>query len=102
MPVKSVGELISLAKARPGELNYASSSVGSAPHLAAELFKAMAGVNIVHIPYKGGGPALTDLIGGQVQLMFATSSSVETHLKSGRLRSLAVTSATVDSHVGAG
>ncbi|MBI3939178.1 MAG: tripartite tricarboxylate transporter substrate binding protein [Betaproteobacteria bacterium] len=91
LPVNSVKELIALAKARPGELNYASTT-GSTPHLAAELFKAMAGVNIVRIPYKGAGPALNDLIGGQVQLMFPVAAAVTPHVKSGRLRALAVTS----------
>lgn len=91
LPVKSVKELIALAKARPGQLNYASGSNGSTIHLAAELFKAMAGVNIVHVPYKGSGPALNDLIAGQVQMMFGLS--VMAHVRSGRLRALAVTTA---------
>jgi tripartite-type tricarboxylate transporter receptor subunit TctC len=89
----SVKDLISLALARPGELNFGSAGTGSSNHLAGELFKSMAGVSMVHIPYKGGGPALNDLIAGQVQLMFATASEVIPHLKSGRLRALAVTSA---------
>ena len=89
----SVKELIGLAKARPGQLNYGSGTTGSASHLAAELFKAMAGINIVHIPYKSAGPAVIALIGGQVQMMIATSSSVATHIKSGKLKALAVTSA---------
>ena len=93
LPVKSVKQLIALAKARPGELNYASGSTGAPPHLAAELFKSMAEVNIARINYKGTGPAVIDLIAGQVQLMFATSSAVSGHIKSGRLRALAVTSA---------
>ena len=92
-PVKSVKELIAMAKAKPGELNYASGSTGSTPHLAAELFKAMAGVNITRINYKGSGPALQDLIGGQVQVMFPTGPSAMPHVKAGRLRVLAVTSA---------
>ncbi len=87
----SVKELIALAKSRPGELNYASALAGGTIHLAAELFKAMAGVNIVRVPYKGSGPALNDLIAGQVQVMFATAGSVAPHIKSGRLRALAVT-----------
>jgi tripartite-type tricarboxylate transporter receptor subunit TctC len=90
--VNSVKELIALAKAKPGELNYGSGATGSTSHLAAELFKAMAGVNIVRIPYKGAGPAVNGLIGGQVQLMIATSGSVAPHIKSGRLKALAVTS----------
>jgi tripartite-type tricarboxylate transporter receptor subunit TctC len=89
----SVRELIALAQARPGELNYASSGSGAAAHLAGELFNAMTGVHIQHVPYKGAQPALTDLIGGRVQLMFATSASVLPHIKAGRLRALAVTSA---------
>src|SRR5258708_4307680 len=91
VPAESVKELIALAKAKPGELNYASSGSGAAAHLAGELFKAMTGVQIVHIPYKGAQPALTDVIAGQAQLMFATSASVIPYIKSGRLRALAVT-----------
>ena len=91
LPAKSVRELIALAKASPGKLNYGSSTIGSTAHLAAELFKAMAGVNIVRIPYKSLGPAVTDLIGGQVDLMFAVTASLMPHVKSGRLRALAVT-----------
>jgi tripartite-type tricarboxylate transporter receptor subunit TctC len=93
LPVHSVGELIALAKSRPGQLNYASSGSGAAAHLAGELFKAMTGVDIVHVPYKGAQPALTDVIAGQAQLMFATSASVIPYVKAGRLRALAVTTA---------
>lgn len=93
MPVNSVKELIALAKASPGAINYAAGAIGASNHLAAELFKAMAGVNLARIGYKGGGPALNDLISGQVQVMFATTGSVTPHVKSGRLRALAVTSA---------
>ena len=93
LPVMSVRQLIVLAKARPGELNYAGSGMGAAAHLAAELFKSMAGVNIVHIPYKSAGPALVDLIAGQNQLMFATSLSVQPHIRTEKLRALAVTTA---------
>jgi len=89
----SVMELVALAKQSPGKLNYASSGAGAAAHLAGELFKTMAGVDIVHVPYKGAQPALTDLIAGQVQLMFATSASVIPYMKAGRLRALAVTTA---------
>jgi tripartite-type tricarboxylate transporter receptor subunit TctC len=89
----SVMELVSLAKQSPGKLNYASSGAGAAAHLAGELFKTMAGVEIVHIPYKGAQPALSDLIAGHAQLMFATSASVIPFLKAGRLRALAVTTA---------
>src|SRR5204862_580813 len=84
VPAKSVQELIALAKTRPGELNYASGGAGSPNHLAAELFKAMAGVNIVRIAYKGGGPALNALMGGEVQVMFGAGATVAPHLKSGR------------------
>lgn len=93
LPVKSVSELIALAKGRPGELNYGSGATGATPHLAAELFKAMAGVDIVRINYKGTGQALNDLIAGQVQLMFSSAAAGLAHVKSGRLRALAVTSA---------
>lgn len=89
----SVKELIALAKSRPGQLNYASAGAGGSPHLSAELFNTMAGVNLVRVPYKGGGPALNALIAGEVQLQFATATSVTSLVKSGRLRALAVTSA---------
>ena len=92
LPVKSVKDLVDLAKTRPGDLNYASGSTGGSAHLAAELFKNMTGVNIVRIPYKGGGAANVDLIAGQVQMMFATAGSVMPHVKAGRLRAIAVTS----------
>ncbi len=91
--VKSVRELIALAKALPGKLNYASAAAGTATHLSAELFKAMAGVDIVRIPYKGTGAALNDLLGGQTQVMFAVAASVVPHVRAGRLRALAVTGA---------
>jgi tripartite-type tricarboxylate transporter receptor subunit TctC len=89
----SVAELIDLAKQHPGKLNYASSGAGAAAHLAGELFRTMARIDIVHVPYKGAQPALADLIAGQVQLMFATSASVIPYVKAGRLRALAVTTA---------
>jgi tripartite-type tricarboxylate transporter receptor subunit TctC len=88
---KSVQELIALAKAKPGQLNYASSGSGSSAHLAAELFKSMASVNLTHVPYKGGGPAVTSLVGGETVVGFATAPSVIQQIKSGRLRGLAVT-----------
>ena len=90
---KSLRELIALAKANPGKLNYASAAAGTATHLSAELFKAMAGVDLVRIPYKGTGAALNDLLGGQTQLMFAVAASVVAHARKGRLRALAVTGA---------
>ena len=89
----SVKELVALAKARPGSLNYSSAATGSSSQIAAELFKSLAGVNIVRIPYKGNGPGLLAVIGGEVQMMFATAGSVTTHIKSGSLRALAITSA---------
>jgi tripartite-type tricarboxylate transporter receptor subunit TctC len=93
VPAHSVAELILLAKKNPGKLNYASSGSGAAAHLAGELFKTMAGVDLVHVPYKGAQPALTDVIAGEVQVMFATSASVIPFIKAGKLRALAVTSA---------
>ena len=93
VPVKTVKELITAARARPGELNFASAAPASSPRMAAELFKSMTGIDIVRINYKGSGVALTDLIAGQVQLMFASGGSVTPHIKSGRLNALGVTSA---------
>ena len=93
LPVKSVAELVALAKARAGELNYGSSGTGGSNHLAGELFRAMAGVNIVRINYKGAGPALTALLAGELQLMFPTAGAVTPHVKAGRVKALAVTSA---------
>jgi len=93
VPVHTVAELIAYAKQHPGKLNYASSGAGAAAHLSGELFKTMAGVDMVHVPYKGAQPALTDVIAGQCQLMFATSASVIPYIKAGRLRALAVTTA---------
>ena len=92
LPVKSVKDLLALARARPGQLNYAAGNAGSAAQLSGELLKSMASVDIVMVPYKGTGPALNALLGGEVQLMFATAGSVTMHLRSGRLRGLAVTS----------
>ena len=94
LPVRSVNNLIALAKARPGELNYGSGGIGSANHLATELFKAIAKVNIVNVSYKGSGPAMAALISGEIQLMIPNVGAVTPHLKSGRLRALAVGSAT--------
>ena len=92
LPVKSVRELIALAKAYPGGLNYASGGDGSSNHLAGELFNSIAGVKLVRVPYKGVGPAISDLLSGHVQVMFATAGGTAQHIKSGRLRALAVTS----------
>ena len=93
VPVNSMKELIALAKAKPGELNYASGPAGAIPHLAGELFKAMAGVDIVHVGYKGVGLAVIDVMGGRIQMMFPNASAALPQIKSGRLRGLAVTSA---------
>jgi tripartite-type tricarboxylate transporter receptor subunit TctC len=93
VPANSVKELIALAKAQPGKLSYGSSGIGGAGHLAGELFNLMAGVDLVHIPYKGGGPAMVDLLGGQIQAIFATLVTALPHIKSGKIRALAVTPA---------
>ena len=93
LPVKSVKELIALAKARPGELNYGAGAIGASTHLSSELFKVMAGVNIVHVPYKSTGGGVIPLISGQLQLMFGTTGTVMTHIKSGKLRALAISTA---------
>jgi len=93
VPATTVAELVELAKKRPGELNYASSGIGTSTHLCGELFKSMTGVELQHVPYKGGGPAVADLLGGQVQLMFATLPTVLEHVRAGKLRALGVTGA---------
>jgi len=92
LPVKSIRELIALAKARPGELNYASAGPGGAPHLSAELFKSMAGINVVGVTYRGNGPSVNALISGEVHMMISTAGSVASQLGSRRLNALAVTS----------
>jgi tripartite-type tricarboxylate transporter receptor subunit TctC len=93
LPVATVPELIAYAKANPGKLNFASAGVGTGIHMSGELFKLMAGVNMVHVPYRGAGNAMTDLIAGQVQLMFDTSQASIPHIKAGKVRALAVTTA---------
>ena len=93
LPVKSVKELIALAKSRPGELNYGAGAIGASTHLASELFKLMAGVNIVHVPYKSTGAAVSPLLSGELQVMFGTSAAVTTHIRSGKVRALAVSTA---------
>jgi tripartite-type tricarboxylate transporter receptor subunit TctC len=94
VPAKTVPEFIAYAKANPGKVTMASGGIGAPSHVSGELFKMRAGVNLVHVPYRGGGPAVTDLLGGQVQVMFApTPPSIE-HIRSGKLRALAVTTAT--------
>jgi len=94
LPVKSIPELIAYAKANPGKINYASAGVGTPQHVSGELFKMMTGVVMQHVPYRGSAPALTDLLGGQVQLMIETTPASVGHLKEGRLRGLAVTTLT--------
>jgi tripartite-type tricarboxylate transporter receptor subunit TctC len=93
LPVKSVKELIALAKAHPGKITYASSGTGLSNHLAGEMFKDMAGIDIVHIPYKGGGPVLAEMMGGQVTMTFGTVLQTLPQVRAGRLRALAVSSA---------
>ena len=93
VPVKTVPEFIAYAKANPGKVNYASAGIGTPQHVSAEMFKMMTGVEMVHVPYRGAAPALTDLIGGQVQVMIDTTPASMQHIRSGRLRPLAVTTA---------
>ncbi|MBS7780367.1 tripartite tricarboxylate transporter substrate binding protein [Acidovorax sp. CCYZU-2555] len=92
-PIHSVRELIAAAKAQPGKLTFGSASVGSAQHFATEVFKQQTGVDLLHVPYKGGAPALTDLMGGQIDMLFDTSPTALPYAKSGKLRALAITSA---------
>jgi tripartite-type tricarboxylate transporter receptor subunit TctC len=91
LPVKTVAELVKLTRARPGEMNYASTGAGSATFLAAELFKGMAGVNIVHVPYRGGGEAVTAIIAGEVSVYFAPMASILPYVRQGRVRAVAAT-----------
>jgi len=91
-PARTMQEWVTLAKAKPGAMSYGSAGAGSAIHLAVELFRMQAGIDMVHVPYKGTGPAITDLIAGQIQMMFAGTLSAAPHVKSGRVRALAVTS----------
>ena len=93
LPVKSIKELIALARAKPGQLNYASAGSGNATHLAGELFASKTNTKLVHVPYKGSGPALNDVVGGQVQLMFCNLTAAMPQVKNGRIRALAVTGA---------
>jgi tripartite-type tricarboxylate transporter receptor subunit TctC len=93
VPAKTVSELIAYAKANPGKVNMASAGTGTAPHVAGELFNYMAGTRMVHVPYRGQGPALTDLLGGQVQVLFATTPGTTDYIRTGQLRGLAVTTA---------
>lgn len=91
VPVKSVAELVDYAKKNPGKLNYASSGAGSPQHMSAELFKSMAGVDMMHVPYRGAAPAITDLIGGQIDVLFGPINSLLPHIRSGAVRALGVT-----------
>jgi tripartite-type tricarboxylate transporter receptor subunit TctC len=90
LPARNVKDLVALAKARPGQINYSSSGPGGAPHLGGELLKSMAGINLVHIPYKGSGPSFTDLLGGQVSLTFDSLLQALPYIKAGKLNALAV------------
>jgi len=94
VPAKTVPEFVAYAKANPGKINYASSGNGSTIHMSAELFKMMAGVDLMHVPYRGGAPALTDMLAGQVQVMFDNLPTSVEHIRAGKLRPLAITSAT--------
>jgi tripartite-type tricarboxylate transporter receptor subunit TctC len=91
VPAKNIGELVALAKARPGTLNFASGGNGASTHLAGELLKQVAGINIMHVPYKGTGPAMNDLVAGQVQMSFSGISSARQYVESGQLRAMALT-----------
>ncbi len=93
LPVKTVRELVAFSKARPGQINFASAGLGTSPHLSMELFLSMTGLKMVHVPYKGSGPGVTDLVAGHVPLMMPNMLSALPHIKSGRLRALGVTSA---------
>jgi tripartite-type tricarboxylate transporter receptor subunit TctC len=94
VPAKTLAEFVALAKQKPGTLDYASSGIGGAAHLAGELFKQRAGIDVVHVPYKGGGPALTDLLGGRITAYYATPASAGPHIEAGKLRALATTGLT--------
>lgn len=93
LPYRSVEDLVRAAKAEPGKINFGSFGIGTSAHLAGELFKKLANVELIHVPYKGAAPAITDLLGGQIHVMFTTAASVASHIQSGQLRALAVTSA---------
>src|SRR4051794_18258818 len=94
VPAKTVPEFTSYAKTNPGKVNVASAGIGSAPHMAGELFNLMADTRMLHVPYRGQGPALSDLLGGQVQVLFATTPGITDYIRTGRLRALAVTTST--------
>ena len=94
LPVKTVAELIAYAKANPGKINYGSGGIGSGNHLTGEMLKAMTGINIAHVPYRGAGPAMVDLMGGQIQMMFNVMSSSLQYVRAGKLRALGVATKT--------
>src|SRR5258705_2027988 len=94
LPAKTVPEFVAYAKANPGKISFASGGTGAPSHVAGELFKLMTGIDMVHVPYRGGAPALTDLIGGQVQLMFISAGASIEYVRAGKLRALAISSAT--------
>jgi len=94
LPVQNLTEFIAYAKANPGKINFGTGGVGTSPHLSGELFKAMTGINMLHVPYRGGAPALVDLLGGQVQVMFSPLPESIATVKAGKVRALAVTTAT--------
>ena len=94
VPATTVAEFVALARAKPGTIGYGTSGIGSAGHLSGELFRQLAKIDIVHVPYKGGGPAMTDLLGGQMLASFASAPSALPHVKSGKIRALATTGAT--------
>ncbi len=96
VPVNNLAEVLALVRSKPGQINYASSGSGTSIHMSAELFKSMTGTNIVHVPYKGSAPAVTDLLGGQVQMMFDNIPSALPHIKAGKLRAIATTGAKRD------
>ena len=91
LPAKDLSELVAAAKAKPGDLAYASGGNGTPPHINGEVFKSVAGIDLLHVPYKGGGPALVDLMAGRVQVMLDTAASAMPHVRSGKLRALAIT-----------
>jgi len=93
LPAKTLAEFVALAKRKPGQLTYASSGVGGAGHLAGELFKERAGIDVLHVPYRGGGPAMTDLLGGRLDMYVGVPSTVAPHVEAGKVRALATTGA---------
>jgi tripartite-type tricarboxylate transporter receptor subunit TctC len=99
LPIKDLADFVKVAKEKPGAISYGSSGIGGAGHLAGELLKQMAGIDIVHVPYKGGGPAMQGMLGGQVQAIFATPVSAGGQIKAGKIRAIATTGATRSIHL---